>query len=103
MKNRTLLLSLLTFFGGLSGIWNQPVNSSSNIIKCRGQIPDKTACLIEPSSYKIDTLRLDICQKNPSPDYRSSADYAGAGCVSLFNGNGKPYRGQLGKGGKYNY
>ncbi len=101
MKNRTLLFLLLTSFGGLNAIWNQPVNSASNIIKCRGQIPDKTACLIKPSSYKLDTYRVDICQKSPFPAFRISSDYAGSGCITLFNGKGNLYRSQLAKGGKY--
>ena len=86
MKIRSLLIPLLQIFGCLVSLWNEPVHSAATIIKCTGQIPDKTSCFIEPTSYKIDTYRVDICQRNPFPDTRSSADYAGAACMTLFDG-----------------
>ena len=95
MKNRFLLIPLFTIFGGLIGSWHQPVYSAATIIKCKGQIPDKTACFIKPSSYNIDTYRVDLCQRNPFPDFRSSADYAGAACMTLFNSKDGVDRGQV--------
>tara|TARA_Y100001968_G_C19421016_1_gene751742 strand:+ start:1005 stop:1787 length:783 start_codon:yes stop_codon:yes gene_type:complete len=91
----------LTVLGGLVYDWNQSFNSAATIINCKGQIPERTACLIKPSSYKINTYRVDICQRSPFPDYRSSADYSGAGCMTLFNGKGKLYEGQFAKVSKY--
>ncbi len=101
MKKRYLLISFVLFLGGVVDFWYKPAYSSATIIRCRGKIPNKTACLIEPSTYKIDTYRVDICQENPFPNYRSSSDYSGARCVSLFNGNGKLYKGNLGKISKF--
>tara|TARA_Y100001968_G_C19436500_1_gene759999 strand:- start:907 stop:1731 length:825 start_codon:yes stop_codon:yes gene_type:complete len=95
MKNRSLLIPILTVFGSLTGIYSQAVNASTSIIKCQGEVPNRTACLISPSSYKIDTYRVDICQKTPFPSYRSSADYSGANCITLFNGNGDLYKGNF--------
>ncbi|WP_320667408.1 hypothetical protein [Prochlorococcus sp. MIT 1307] len=92
---------MLTILGGVVGFENQPTYSASTIIKCAGQIPNKTACLIEPSSYVIDTYRVDLCQKSPFPDFRSSANYSEAECITIFNGNGNLFRNQLGKDSKY--
>ncbi len=101
MKNRPFLISLCTVIGWFTGTWTQAVHSAATIIKCSGQIPNKTACLIKPISYGIDTYRVDICKENPFPSSRSSADYAGAGCMTLFNGNGTLYKAKLAKGSGY--
>ena len=101
MQNNSLFISLLIAFGGLIYDWNQPLHSASTIIKCKGQVPERTACLIKPTSYKINTYRVDICQDNPFPDYRSTADYAGGGCITIFNGNGDLHEGQFAKTSKY--
>ena len=101
MKNRSLLISLLTFIGAINSSIDQPGHTAASIINCKGQIPDKTACLITPSSLKVDIYRVDICKESPFPKYRSSPDYAAADCITLFNGNGNLYRGQFKKG--YNY
>ena len=91
----------MILFGVISIKGEQPVQSAATIIKCKGQIPNKTACLIKAKSIKINIYRVDLCKKNPFPNYRSSADYAGAGCITLFNDNGKLYRGNFKKGTKY--
>tara|TARA_Y100001968_G_scaffold327409_1_gene372424 strand:+ start:7019 stop:7843 length:825 start_codon:yes stop_codon:yes gene_type:complete len=101
MNIRTLLISLLTISGGLADVFKLPVQASASIIKCKGQIPQRVACLIKPSSYKIDTYRVDICEKTPFPPFRSSADYSGAGCLTLFNGNGNLYRGDFARNSNY--
>ncbi len=101
MRRNSVFISLLTVLGFISCKWNQPVHSAATIIKCAGQIPNKTACLIEANSLKINIYRIDLCKKNPFPNYRSSADYAGSGCISLFNDNGKLYVGNFKKDNKY--
>ena len=60
MKNSFLLISLFTISGTLTALENQPVHSAATIIKCTGQIPNKTACLIEANSLKINIYRIDI-------------------------------------------
>ena len=101
MTTRSLFLSLVTALVGSLGVFIQPVNSAATIIKCKGNIPDLTACLIEASSYKIDTYRIDVCKESPFPAYRSSADYAGAGCMTLFNGNGDLFKRDLSQSSTY--
>ncbi len=101
MKSRSLLFTGITLLGVLIGTSNAPARSAATIIKCKGQIPDKTACLIKPTSYKVYTYRVDLCQKNPFPSFRSSADYAGSKCMTLFNGNGNLYKKELAKGSRF--
>ena len=92
MKNRFLFLSLLTFLGGIISNWNLTARSATTILKCTGQVPKNTACLIDSSSYKISIYRIDLCKENPFPAYRSTPDYLGAGCISLFNRSGKLWK-----------
>ena len=101
MRNHSSLISLLTILGIICNKGDQPVHSAATIIQCAGQIPNKTACLIEANSLKTNIYRIDLCKESPFPNYRSSADYSSAGCISLFNDNGKLYKGQFKKGNKY--
>ena len=101
MRNHSLFISLFTLLGVLSFQGDEPVHSAATIIKCAGQIPNKTACLIKANSIKTNIYRVDLCKENPFPNYRSSADYSGAGCLSLFNDYGKLYIGEFTKGNKY--
>ena len=77
-----LIISNLIFF-----VWNanKPVYSSTTILNCAGNIPKKTACIIKASSYDISIKRIDICQKDPFPNYRSTPDFYGSGCINLLN------------------
>ena len=63
---------------------NKPVYSST-ILNCNGSIPKKTACIIKASSYAVRIKRIDICQTNPFPNYRSTADFGGSKCINLLN------------------
>ena len=101
MRNRSLFISLLAILGVISSKGGEAAHSATTIIKCAGQIPNKTACLIEATSIKTNIYRVDLCKENPFPSYRSSADYSGAECISLFNDNGKLYRGKFKKGNQY--
>ena len=64
---------------------NKPVYSSIRILNCTGSIPQKTACIIKASSFKVKVKRIDICQKNPLPNYRSKPDFISSKCVNLLN------------------
>ena len=101
MRNHSFHISLLTLLVVSNSVFTYPVDSASTIIKCTGKIPKKTACLIKANSLELNIYRVDLCKKNPFPVYRSSADYASGGCISLFNGNGKLYKGNFIKGNKY--
>tara|TARA_B100000700_G_scaffold295753_1_gene358945 strand:- start:730 stop:1572 length:843 start_codon:yes stop_codon:yes gene_type:complete len=98
---RTLFISCLAILGVIISKGDQPAHSAATIIKCSGQIPNKTACLIDAISIKANIYRVDLCTESPFPNYRSSADYAGANCISIFNNNGKLYRGVFEKGNRY--
>ena len=65
---------------------NKPVYSSTTILNCNGNIPKKTACIIKASSYEVIIRRIDICQKDPFPNYRSKPDFDESSCINLLNG-----------------
>ena len=50
-----------------------------------GIIPKKAACLIDASTYKVKISRIDICQKNPFPNYRITPDYGESNCINLLD------------------
>ena len=101
IKNKYLLFSFLTCLGAIFSNFDVPAYSALTIIKCSGKIPNKTACLINSSSYKIDIYRIDLCEENPFPDYRSTPNYSGARCISLFNRNGKLWKINFKNNSKY--
>ena len=45
----------------------------------------KTACIIKASSFNLKIKRIDICQKNPLPNYKIKPDFIGSKCVNLLN------------------
>ena len=49
-----------------------------------GNIPKKTACIIKASSYDASFNRIDICQEDPFPNYRSTPDFSGSRCLNLL-------------------
>ena len=67
--------------------WNldKPVYSSATILNCNGTIPKKIACIIKASSYDLRIKRIDICQEDPFPNYRSTPDFSGSRCINLLN------------------
>ena len=85
MKKISGINYLLVILTSMLNLNIRPLYSSSTILNCSGQIPNKTACLIEANSFKVKVRRVDICQKNPFPSYRSTADYSGSKCINLFN------------------
>ena len=85
MKKISRINYLLVFLTSITTLNIRPLYSSSTILGCTGQIPNKTACLIEANTFKLKVKRIDICQKNPFPSYRSTADYVGSKCINLAN------------------
>ena len=77
-----LFISYLILFAWNS---NKPAYSSIRILNCTGSIPQKTACIVKASSFKVKVKRIDICQKNPLPNYRSNPDFISSKCVNLLN------------------
>ena len=65
--------------------FSKPVFSDNTILNCSGNIPKYNPCLIKASTYKVNILRIDLCQTNPFPSFRSTADYVGAKCINLFD------------------
>jgi len=68
-------------------VWNssKPAYSSSTILNCTGSIPKKAACIIKANSYDVSIRRIDICQQDPFPNFRSTADFIGSKCINLLN------------------
>ena len=64
---------------------NKPVYSSTRILNCTGSIPQKAACIVKASSFKVKVKRIDICKKNPLPNYKIKPDFTKANCVNLLN------------------
>ena len=77
-----LFISYLILFAWNS---NKPVYSSQRILNCTGAIPKKTACIIKANTFKVKIKRIDICQKNPLPNYRITPDFSGAKCINLLD------------------
>ena len=105
MKNHSLLISLITILGASSTSFHQSAHSAATILKCKGQIPNKTSCLTSPSLFNVAIYRVDLCKENPFPDNRISANYNSAECISLFNYNdrlfNRLFRGNFIGGKKY--
>jgi hypothetical protein len=85
MKKNSIIKFLIIFFSSLNPFLAKLSYSDTTILPCSENIPSNVACLIKANSYKIEISRLDICQDNPFPKNRSSADYGGARCVNLFD------------------
>ena len=92
MKYRSIINFLILTSTNLFGVGIKPAFSSITILNCSGEIPNKTACLIEANQYKINITRIDICQENPFPDYRITPDYFGSKCINLLDKNSKKVR-----------
>mgnify|MGYP003349035325 CR=1 FL=1 len=41
--------------------------------------------IIKASSYNLKIRRIDICQKNPLPNYKITPDFSGSKCINLTN------------------
>ena len=85
MRNISILNLVIGYLILLAWNSNKPVYSSQRILNCTGSIPKNTACIIKASSFKAKVKRIDICQKNPLPNYKSKPDFIGGNCVNLLN------------------
>ena len=85
MRRISILKLFISYFILLSWNSNKPVYSSATILNCTGDIPKKTACLIKANSFKAKIRRIDICQSNPFPNYRSMPNFSGSKCINLFD------------------
>ena len=85
MRKISILNLFIGYFILLAWNFNKPVYSSARILNCNGAIPRKTACLIRANSFKATIRRIDVCQSNPFPNYRSSPDFSGSKCINLLN------------------
>jgi len=80
-RTRCLFFSLL----GIVVIQMRQIYSSTTILNCSEDIPKGAPCMIKASSYKVEVEKIDICKNNPFPNIRSTPDYAGSYCLSLFD------------------
>ena len=85
MKSISFLNLIISYLILLIWNLNKPVYSSTTILNCTGNIPKKIACIIKANSYDVSIKRIDICQKDPFPNYRSTPDYTGSICINLFS------------------
>ena len=76
---------LIVFLTSFTSFQLKPVYSSSTILNCNNKIPKGVPCLIKASSYNVEIEKVDICPKNPFPDFRTTPDYAGSLCLNLYD------------------
>ena len=84
MKN-IFFFHFLLLISSFTSLFSKPVFADNTILNCSGNIPKNTSCLIKASTYKINISRIDLCQTNPFPSFRSTADYIGSKCINLFD------------------
>tara|TARA_B100001287_G_scaffold151096_1_gene127141 strand:- start:295 stop:1101 length:807 start_codon:yes stop_codon:yes gene_type:complete len=84
MKN-IFFFHFILLIPSFSSIFIKPVFSDNTILNCSGDIPKNNPCLIKATTYKVNILKIDLCQTNPFPSFRSSPDYIGAKCLNLFD------------------
>ena len=87
MKKILGINHILVFFTIINAVNIKPLHSSATIKNCSGKIPKNIPCLIKASSYKVEIQKVDLCPKNPFPDFRTTPDYAGSFCVNLYDQN----------------
>ena len=85
MKRNKLSYFFIAYLISFTSLRINPLYSSATILNCNSQVPKGPPCLIKASSYKVEIQKLDICSKNPFPDFRTTPDYAGSLCLSLFD------------------
>ena len=83
MKYRSIINFLILTSATLFGVEIKPAYSSITILNYSGEIPNKTPCLIEANQYKINILRVDICQENPFPNYSYSHSIVPGGLLVI--------------------
>ena len=69
----------------VQSIFIDHVFASSTILNCNGEIPTKAACLITAKTYKTYIKRIELCQNDPFPNFRSTPDFNEGKCINLSN------------------
>ena len=87
MKLKSIFNLILISITGMQCGLIKSAYPSINILRCTGKIPKNVACLITASSYEVIISRVDICQKNPFPDFRISPDLNNKKCIKLYEKN----------------
>ena len=85
MKLSKILYFLIAYLTSFTSFQLKPVYSSATILNCNSKIPKGVPCLIKASSYNVEIEKVDICPKNPFPDFRTTPDYAGSLCLNLYD------------------
>ena len=85
MKLSKILYFLIAYLTSFTSFQLKPVYSSATILNCNSKIPKGVPCLIKASSYNVGIEKVDICSKNPFPDFRTTPDYAGSLCLNLYD------------------
>ena len=85
MKISKILYFLIAYLTSFTSFQLKPVYSSATILNCNSKIPKGVPCLIKASSYNVEIEKVDICPKNPFPDFRTTPDYAGSLCLNLYD------------------
>ena len=85
MKISKISYFLIAYLTSCASFQLKPVYSSATILDCNSKIPKGVPCLIKASSYNVEIEKVDICPKNPFPDFRTTPDYSGSLCLSLYD------------------
>ena len=85
MKKSKIIYFLIAYLTSVTSFQLKPVYSSATILNCNSKIPKGVPCLIKASSYNVEIEKVDICPKNPFPDFRTTPDYSGSLCLSLYD------------------
>ena len=85
MEKISVINYLLIFLTSIITLNIKPLYASATILNCTGKIPKNIPCLIKASSYKVEIEKVDICPKNPFPDFRTTPDYGGSLCLNLYD------------------
>ena len=85
MKKIKITYFLIAYLTSFTSFRINPLFSSSTILNCNSKVPKGIPCLIKASSYKVEIEKVDICPKNPFPDFRTTPDYAGSLCLNLYD------------------
>ena len=85
MKKIKITYFLIAYLTSFTSFQLKPVYSSATILNCNSKIPKGVPCLIKASTYSVEIEKVDICPKNPFPDFRTTPDYAGSLCLNLYD------------------
>ena len=85
MKKIKITYFLIAYLTSFTSFRQNPLYSSSTILNCNSEVPKGIPCLIKASSYKVGIEKVDICPKNPFPDFRTTPDYGGSLCLNLYD------------------